>query len=132
MQMSYAVGQLAQTAAVVAAIALFIFRPDWSEDRPLLTGPPVAPPLDGMREGVFDTKLTAPDWPVEIAAASLVLMPTETSKSIETSVKAPPKGGKGKLVVKAKPRADMPTATTSTEPRRYLQLAKRGGNEVKH
>src|SRR5215510_7624102 len=92
--MIYGVGQFAQTAAVVAAIALFIFRPDWSEDRPLLTGPPVASPQDGVRQGVFDTKLEAPDWPIKIAAASLVVMPTETSNRVETSVEAPPKGRK--------------------------------------
>ena len=124
------VWQLAQTAAVVAAIALFISRPDWTEERSLLTGPPVAPPQDGEWQGVYDTRLIAPDWPIQIAAASLVLMPTGTSKSIKTSVEAPPKGGQS--AAKAKRRVSMPTIKMSTKPQSYLQVAERGSKEVKY
>jgi hypothetical protein len=93
--MIYGVGQFAQTAAVVAAIALFIFRPDSSEDRSLVTGPPAALPWeDGVLKGVFDTRLEAPDWPIKIAAALLVLVPTGTSHCSEASVEVSPTGDK--------------------------------------
>src|SRR5262245_39401372 len=137
--MSHRAGQFAQTfgqtAAVVAAITLFIFRPDWSEHRPLLTGSPAAlPQEDGVLQGIFDTKLAAPDWPIKIAAASLVVMPTETSNRIETSVETPRKGGKSAAKAKRRPSMSttIPTIIVSTKPQRPLQVAERGSKEVKY
>src|SRR5262245_45760424 len=118
------VWQFAQAAAIIAAIALFVHRPEWSEDRPLLTASPPALPEDGVPQGVMDTKLEAPDWPIQIAAASLVVMRTKTFNCSEMTVEASPTSGKSaaKAVVKVKRRASMPVNIISTKPRPFLQV----------
>src|SRR5262245_17811351 len=81
--MSDRVWQAVQAAAVFAAIGLFFLRPDSREDRPLLIASPAALPLDGVLHDVIDTKLAAPNWPIQIAAASLVIMPrTSTCRAL--------------------------------------------------
>jgi hypothetical protein len=128
------VWQIAEAVSVIAAVSLFLLRPELSEDQPLPTASPAALPLDSGRQWVMDTKLEAPDWPIQIAAASLVVMPTKTSNCSEMTVEASPTSGKSaaKAVVKAKRRVSMPASILSTKPRLSLQIAQRGSKEAKH